>query len=167
MGKGQKNIKEQQLIDLVSNFCQEKLDEEYKHLCIELVKKLGRKRTIPFMTGRLEIWAASIIYTVGVLNFLFDKSFEPYISSNDIHDYFDTKASTITGKSKQMRDILKLNRFSNEFATAHRKEENPLNNIAFVNGMIVPISYLPKDLQEIAKEAAAKGNPISFTTTPI
>lgn len=75
-----KREKEQELIELVSNFCQEKLNEEYKQLCIELVQKLGRKRNVPFMTGKMEIWAASVIYTIGNLNFLFDKSFEPLYS---------------------------------------------------------------------------------------
>ena len=164
MDKEQKNIKEEQLIALVSNFCQEKLNEEYKQLCTELIKKLGRKRTVPFMTGRLEIWAASVIHTVGMINFLFIKSSKPYISPNDISEYFDTKASTVTGKSKQIRDLLKLHPFSNEFSTAHMNERDPFNNIAFVNGMFVPISSLPEDLQEIAKEAAAQGTPISITT---
>lgn len=47
--------KKQELIELVSDFCQEKLNDEYKTLCVELVKKLGRKINVPFISGKLDI----------------------------------------------------------------------------------------------------------------
>jgi hypothetical protein len=159
-----KKEKEQMLIKLVSDFCQDKLNEEYKTLCVELVKKLGRKRTVPFITGKLEVWAASIIYTIGNLNFLFDKSFEPYIPSSAIHEYFGTKSSTVSAKSKTIRDLLKLNRFDNEFSTSHLMENNPFNQYVMVDGLIVPIDSLPEEYQQMIKEARSKGEDISFQT---
>ena len=161
-----KKEKEQMLTELVSGFCKEKLNEEYEKLCIELIQKLGRKRSAPFMTGRLEIWAASIIYTVGALNFLFDKSFEPYIPSSDIHDYFDTKTSTVGAKSKLIRDMFKLDRiFNNELASRHMTEKNPLNQFVIVDEMIVPIQSLPEEYQKMVREARARGEDISFQTS--
>ena len=164
MDKEEKNNKEQQLIELVSNFCKEKLNEEYDFLCAKLIKKLGRKRAVPFMTGRLEIWAASVVYTIGSLNFLFDKSFEPYISSNEIHDYFGTKSSTVTGKSKQIRDMLKLSYFNNEFSTSKMNDHNPFNTIVQVNGLFVPLDSISEEYQKMVKEARAGGKDISFST---
>jgi hypothetical protein len=157
-----KKEKEQMLIKLVSDFCQDKLNEEYGTLCVELVQKLGRKRTVPFITGKLEVWAASIIYTIGNLNFLFDKSFEPYIPSSDIHEYFGTKSSTVSAKSKTIRDLLKLNRFDNEFSTNHLIENNPFNQYVMVDDLIVPINSLPEEYQQMIKEARSKGEDISF-----
>ena len=159
-----KQEKEQALIEMVSKFCREKLDEEYEELCVELVKKLGRKRNVPFMTGKLEIWAASAIYTVGSLNFLFDKSFEPYIPSSDIHEYFGTKSSTVGAKSRMIRDMLKLDRFNNEFSTGHMADINPFNQLVMVDDMIVPIQSLPEEYQQMVKEARARGEDISFRT---
>lgn len=160
-----KKEKEQELIELVSDFCQEKLNEEYKQLCIELVQKLGRKRNVPFMTGKMEIWAAAVIYTIGNLNFLFDKSFEPYIPSSDIHNYFGTKSSTVGAKSKLIRDMLKLDRvFNNEFATGRMIESNPFNQFVMVDDMILPIESLPEEYQQMVKEARARGEDISFRT---
>ena len=46
--------KQQKLIDLVSNFCDDKLNEEYKELSIKMVQKLGRKHDVPFKRGKLE-----------------------------------------------------------------------------------------------------------------
>lgn len=148
-----KKEKEERLIKLVSSFCQDMLDEEYETLCVELVKKLGRKRTVPFMTGKLDNWAASIVYTVGYLNFLFDKSFEPYIPSTDINNYFFTNSTTVASKSKTIRDLLKLDRFDNEFSTARMTENNPLNQYVVVNGLIVSIDSLPEEHQRIIKES--------------
>lgn len=157
--------KEQLLIELASNFCDEKLNEEYKTLCVGMIKKLGRKRNVPFLSGNLEIWAATIIYTIGNLNFLFDKSFEPYIPSSDIHDYFGTKSSTIASKSKIIKEMLKLSQFSsNEFATSKMVEENPFNQHVVVDGLMVPISSLPEAYQQIVKEARSMGKDISFST---
>ena len=65
---------------MVLNFC----DDEYKELSIKMVKKLGRKHNVPFKRGKLENWAGGIIYALAQINFLFDKSFELYLSADDI-----------------------------------------------------------------------------------
>lgn len=49
-------------------------DQEYGELCRGLVGRLARKRPSPLMRGRPEICAAGVIYTIGSLNFLFDRS---------------------------------------------------------------------------------------------
>lgn len=162
--KEKKLQKEQELLTLVSAFCKEKLNEEYNLLCSKMIKKLGRKRTVPFMTGRLEIWAASIVYTIGMLNFLFDKSFEPYISSNEIHEYFGTKSSTVSAKSRLLRDMLELSRFDDEFSTRHIIDNNPFNQFVLVNDIIVDLDSIPLEYQKMVREARAKGEDISFRT---
>jgi hypothetical protein len=44
-----------------------------------------------FPGGKIEIWAASIIYTIARLNFLFDKANGVYITPDIICDFFNTK----------------------------------------------------------------------------
>ena len=61
-----------------------------KQLCEKLIRKMSRKRNVPFLSGRMEIWAAAIIHALGSINFLFDPNFEPYIGAADISDYFGT-----------------------------------------------------------------------------
>lgn len=90
------------------------------------INKLGRKRNCSFERGSLEIWTASIIYTIGNMNFLFDKSFEPY-SLRGIYDFFETKSSTIGAKSRVIRDLLNLALyFDKNFSTSRMSEQNPL-----------------------------------------
>jgi hypothetical protein len=113
--------KENKLIELVSGFCDEKLYEEYKKLSIKMVKKLGRKRDIPFKRGKLEIWASGVIYALAQINFLFDKSFEPYSSPSEICKYFSTKKSTTANKALDIRKLLNLRVGDDEFSTHDMK----------------------------------------------
>lgn len=155
---------EKKIVELTQGFCSQKLDNDYRQLCEKLIKKMGRKRNVPFTTGKIEILAASVVYAIGSINFLFDKSFEPYITAQEISDYFKTKNSTVSNKAKQIREMLKLDIFDNEFSTKHTKENNPFNNFVTVDGLIVPLSSLPENLQEIIKTERGTGRDIYFST---
>lgn len=164
MDKEKIQKKQQQILDLTGSFCIQKLDDDYFQLTEKLIKKLGRKRSVPFTTGKEEIWAAAVIHALGTVNFLFDKSFEPYVSVDEINNYFGTNKSTVTAKSKQIRELLKIDRFGGEFATQHMEDENPFNNMVIVDGMIYPLSALPQEYQEMVKQARREGKDISFNT---
>lgn len=153
-----------EILELVRGFCTKHLDESYLKLAENLTKKLGRKRDKPLMKGKAEVWAAAIIHALGTINFLFDPAFEPYVSVDDINAYFDTKKSTTTNKSKQIRDMFKMERWDNEFSTDRMNEHNPFNNLVLVDGMIVPLESLPEEFQEMVKQARAEGKDISFMT---
>lgn len=135
--------KEKQLLMMVGDFTRDNINEEYTELCRNLVKKLGRKHDVPFKRGKLEIWASAVVYAIGQINFLFDKSFEPYLTPDDICNYFNTKKSTVSSKAKTIRDILKLEYYDKEFSTGKMIENNPLNNFVMTEeGIIVPKSML-------------------------
>ncbi|MFA9392579.1 MAG: DUF6398 domain-containing protein [Prolixibacteraceae bacterium] len=156
--------KETKLLELTHLFCVQNLDQDYAHLCKKLVLKLGRKRNVPFQSGKIEIWAAAIIHAIGSINFLFDKSFEPYVSVDQISEYFGTKKSTVANKSKQIKDLLKLSYYDSDFSTQHVLGNNPFNDLVMVNGLIVPLSSIPLDLQEMVKNERAQGRDVEFTT---
>ena len=109
--------KKNQLISMVSGFSDEFLDEELKDLNIKLVEKLARKREVPFKRGKLENWASGIVYTIAQLNFLFDQSFEPFITADDICNFFDTKKSTAANKARDIRKLLNLKLGDDEFSS--------------------------------------------------
>jgi hypothetical protein len=144
--------KQQLILELVRDFCAKKVDEEYVELAEKLLQKLGRKRNVPFITGKPEIWAAAIIHALGTINFLFDKSFEPYLSVNDINDYFGTSKSTTGNKSKQIRELLNLDYWNNEFSTKRLHDSNPFTNLVMVNGFIVPLDILPQQYQQAKRQ---------------
>jgi len=101
-----------------------------------LICKLGRKRNVPFVTGQTTIWAAAVIHALGTINFLFDKSSKPYISIDEINDFFGTKKSTTGNKSKEIRDLLKFGYWDGEFSTKRMARSNPFANFIMVNGFI-------------------------------
>lgn len=82
-----------------------------------MVQKLGRKREVPFKRGKLEIWASGIIYALGQINFLFDKSFEPYSTADEICKFFGTKKTTTSNKARDIRKLLKLKIGDKDFST--------------------------------------------------
>lgn len=107
------------LIEMTAGFCDTYLDEEYKQLSEKLIRKMARKRNVPFLYGRIEIWAAAVVYALGTLNFLFDRKFEPYIAPDDICSYFRTNQSTTYQKSKKIRDMFKIRYGNEEFSTQY------------------------------------------------
>lgn len=155
---------EKKLIEMTNEFCTQKLDDEYRQLCEKLIKKLGRKRDIPFQRGKLEIWAAAVIHTIGSINFLFDKSFEPYITVEQLNAYFGTNNSTVSNKSRDIKKMLKLGYFNPEFSTQSMTASNPFNEMVVIDGFMVPLDTLPEDLQELVRETRAMGEDIEFTT---
>ena len=116
--------KQEKLIEMVKGFSDEYLDEEFKDLNIRLVKKLGRKRDVPFRRGKLENWAGGIVYTIGQLNFLFDDSFEPYATPDDISVYFGIKKRTAASKARDIRKLLNLKLGNEEFSTRLVRESD-------------------------------------------
>lgn len=159
-------IKERQekLLELTGVFCSQKLDEDYAALCEKLILKLGGKRDVLFQRGQIEIWAAAVVYAIGSINFLFDKSFQPYVTAVQISEFFGTKNSTVSNKAREIRDMFNLAYYNPEFSTKGMAENNPINKMVMLDGFIVPIDTLPIYLQEMVKEARAKGKDIEFHT---
>jgi hypothetical protein len=136
------------LIEMTDGFADRYLDEDYKVLCRKLIEKMSRKRQVPFISGRLDIWAAAVVYALGQINFLFDKSFEPYVSATDLCNYFGTSQSTTSQKAKIIRDMFKMRYFDEEFSTERMQKKNPLNEFVMIDGLIVPVSTVMKVFEE-------------------
>ena len=164
MTKEEIKERQEQLLEMTGTFCSRKLNDDYAQLCDKLIKKMGRKRDVPFQRGKPEIWAAAVIYAIGSINFLFDKSFEPYLTPDQICDYFGTKNSTVSNKAREIKEMFKMWYYSPEFSTNRMKENNPINKMVMVDGFIVPMDTLPANLQKIVIEARERGEDIVFNT---
>ncbi|MDR0912982.1 MAG: DUF6398 domain-containing protein [Methanobrevibacter sp.] len=141
--------KENKILNMVESFCDEHINDEYKELSTNLVKKMGRKHDVPFKRGKLEIWASAAIYAIGQMNFLFDNSFEPYVTPDEICDYFKTKKSTVGDKARKIRDMFNMNYYDAEFSTEDMKNNNPYDKFVMDDsGFIMPKSLFDKDEEE-------------------
>jgi len=164
MTKQEIKEKEEKLLEMTKAFCAQKLDDEYFQLGEKLIKKLGRKRDVPIQRGKLEIWAAAVIHAIGSINFLFDKSFEPYLTPDQICDYFGVKKSTVSNKAREIMDMFDMGPFNPEFSTKAMTESNSSNDMVMVDGFIVKLDTLPDDLQQMVREARARGEDADFFT---
>jgi hypothetical protein len=138
----------EQIVALIDGLCDEHLDSEYARLCARLVAKLSRKRPSPLLRGDLRIWAAATIYTVGSVNFLFDRSQPLHLTGDDLSDLTGVPKSTMANKAKQIRDLLGLNRLDLEFCRRDLIERHPWAWYVQVDGVIVDARILPDALQE-------------------
>ena len=93
---------------LTDVLCLEKLNEEYAQICREMTATLARKRPSPLTSGHTRSWACAIAYTVGSVNFLFDKSQTPHLRADDLCAWFGISKSTAGNKSSQIKQILKI-----------------------------------------------------------
>lgn len=137
MDKQQLKEREARVIELAIAFCKEHFDEECAELCTKLVQKLGRKRSCPLQSGRVEIWAAASVYTICSINFMFSKSSRLNTSSAEIAEHFGSSSSTIAQKSRIIKDLLKIsNVFDPDFSLNEIADNNPLNHLVIKNGFI-------------------------------
>lgn len=127
----------QELISLTGEFCDAYLDDEYKQLSEKLILKMKRKRQVPFLLGRVNTWAAGVIYALGQINFLFDRDSEPHVAPGDIAEYFGIAPSTAGQKAKKIRDMFKLSYWSPEFSTQAMQHHNPFKRMVMSDGFIL------------------------------
>lgn len=137
MDKKELKEREAKIMELAAAFCHEKLDEECATLCTQLIQKLGRKRSCPLQSGRLDIWAAAAVYTICSINFIFTKDSRLSLSSSDICEYFGTSSSTTAQKYKTIRELLKISQvFDPNFSLKEIADRNPFNRLFMRNGII-------------------------------
>ena len=72
------------IMDDTEAACREHLDDEYGLLARRLVARLARKRPSPLVRGDARIWAAGVMYAVGQVNFLFDRTQTPHMTAKEL-----------------------------------------------------------------------------------
>jgi hypothetical protein len=142
------------VVALTDAFCREHLNDEYEALCRKLATALARKRPSPLTRGKPEVWACGIVRTVGWVNYLDDGSQTPHMKLTAIDKAFGVAESTGQGKSKAIRELLKIRQFDFLWMLRRRIEESPMAWMISVNGFLVDARRLKREIQE---EAYRKG----------
>jgi hypothetical protein len=96
------------IVGMTDQFCQDRLNDEYRMLCRKLAEKLARKRPSPLLRGKPKTWACSIVRTIGWVNFVGDKPQSPHMKLTAIDEAFGVSTSTGQAKSMEIRKMLKL-----------------------------------------------------------
>jgi hypothetical protein len=113
------------IIALTDQVCLGLLDDEYVDLARHVVAKLARKRPSPIQSGRAPSWARGVVYALGQANFLVDAGTKPYLTADDLSAAFGVAKSTLSGKARQIRDLLKISWATPEFLREDMIEASP------------------------------------------
>jgi hypothetical protein len=135
---------------LTDAFCEKHLNDEYAQLARQATATLCRKRPSPLATGREATWACGIVYALGFVNFLFDKSQDPCLNATELCEGFGVSKSSGYAKSKTVRDLLHMSQFDPNWCLPSMMDDNPLVWMINVDGYIVDARHLPRHIQEVA-----------------
>ncbi|MCD5416351.1 DUF6398 domain-containing protein [Candidatus Bipolaricaulota bacterium] len=138
------------IVDLTDAFCRAHLNDEYAGLCRKLTAKLSRKRPSPLMRGRPTSWAGAVLYTIGRVNFLFDKSQTPHLAAKQLCKSVGVSQNTASGKSTEIMRLLKIVPFEPEWTRPSKIDENPMAWMISVDGFILDARSAPREIQEEA-----------------
>ena len=156
MEKAKKDERLKEIKELVGSFCVEHLNEELQSYALKLCDTLSRKRKLSITSGKKEIWAASIIYVIARLNFLFDSKNELFLSADTICDFFGTRKSTVGNKATQIEKACNLGIGAEGFCSPEISDAMTL--VELPNGLVIPKSMLPdfEIVYELADEEESR-----------
>jgi Domain of unknown function (DUF6398) len=106
------------------------------------------------LSGKATTWACGIIRTIGWVNYLDDRSNKPHMKLTAIDKEFGVAESTGQGKSKLIRDLLKIRTSDPRWTLPSQMDRNPMAWMIEINGFIVDARHLKREYQE---EALRKG----------
>ncbi|MCL5958767.1 MAG: DUF6398 domain-containing protein [Chloroflexi bacterium] len=139
-----------QITAITDEFCREHLTDEYAQLCRKAAAALCRKRPSPLLRGDINTWICSIVYAVGSVNFLFDKSQMPHMTAVELCDTFGVSKSTCAAKARKIEDALRIGQFDPRWTRPSKLDENPLAWFIKVDGFIIDARDAPREIQEEA-----------------
>ena len=140
------------IIGLTDQFCEEHLNDEYAMLCRKMAETLARKRPSPLVSGNPNTWACGIIRTIGWVNYLDDRSRTPHLKLTAIDKVLGVGESTGQGKSKLIRNMLKIRQFDHRWTLPSKMEDIPAMWMLEINGFILDVRRCPRDVQQAAFE---------------
>ena len=140
------------IIEITDSFSRENLNDEYAQLIRYAVAAVCRKRPSPVETGKANTWACGITHAIGTVNFLCDNSRTPHIKAGELYKKFGVSESTGNAKSKAVRTMLGMSQFDHNWSLPSRLQSNPMAWMLSVNGMLVDVRRMPREVQEIAFE---------------
>jgi Domain of unknown function (DUF6398) len=140
------------VVGLTDAFCDQYLNAEYRELARDMAAALCRKRPSPLASGQPRTWACGIIYVLGQINFLSDRSTQPYQTMADVCAAFGVGQSTASAKARVISNALGTGQLDPAWSLPSLIDKNPLVWMAEVNGLIVDLRTMPREVQAIALE---------------
>ena len=135
----------------IDAFCDAYLDEEYAYLSKKMLAKLARKRPSPLERGDPIIWAASVVYTVGRVNFLDDPTQTPHLTLDQFSEASEVTKSSLSRKFRIIAEAVDTHEFDPEYCRRAVAAQSSTPWLVEVDGLIVDARMLPPELQAEAR----------------
>lgn len=107
---------------LIIPFCDEKLNDDYKALCLHALEKLCRKRNQPLASGKINMWAAGIVYAIAQNSYLLGNQYnllmgrpKYHLTSDEVAGAFGVSKGGMDGKARWIRNELNINKENEEW----------------------------------------------------
>jgi len=142
----------ERIVGLTDDVCCRHLNTEYQTLARAMTGALCRKRPSPLASGQPRTWACGILYVLGRINFLGDPSFSPHMTTAELCAAFEVGESTVHAKARAIEKALGTQPFDPQWTPPSLADKNPLVWMAEVNGLLVDLRDMPREVQEIAFE---------------
>lgn len=142
-----------EIVRLTDAACRQGLNQEYADLARRAAEVMSRKRPSPLLGGRAPGWACGIVYALGQVNFLFDRSSAPHLSSGDLCALFGVSAATGPAKAKEVRRVLKTRMMDPEWTLPSGMDRNVMAWLISIDGLLVDARTLPMAYQKALAEA--------------
>ncbi len=140
------------VVTLTDAFSRDHLTDEYRDLARAMTASLSRKRPSPLASGQPRTWACGIIHVLAQLNFLSDKTSQPHMTMAEICAGFGVGQSTASAKARVILTALHTNRMDPTWMLRSNVDRNPLIWLVEVNGFLVDVREMPREVQVIAYE---------------
>ena len=140
----------EKIVAVTNDVCDRYLNQEYRELARMMTAALSRKRPSPLASGQPRTWAAGIVYVLGRVNFLSDRSSHPHMTTADLCSVFGVSESTVHSKARAIEEALAIGPLDLRWTLPTLAEKNPLTWMAEINGLVVDLKYMPHEVQEIA-----------------
>jgi len=106
----------------IAEFGEKRLHDTYSVLAANLCDAVAASELLRIDRGRVEIWAAAIVYAIAQLNFLFSAETPNHLTPDELCDWFQTKQSTVSNKAYKIRSSLETLHNDERFCAPHITE---------------------------------------------
>lgn len=138
------------IVAITDTFCRKHLNEEYAELSRKLTAALARKRPSPLAQGKPELWACGIVYALGSVNFLWDKTQTPHMSAGELCERFGVGKSNGSARARMISNMFGTYQLDPRWCLPSLMDENPYVWTLSVKGVLMDVRYAPREVQEEA-----------------
>ena len=123
------------IASMITTFCDQNLDDDYKALCLHALDRLSLKRPFPFIKGHDDLWAAGIVYAIAQNCYFIGNQYnlvygrpKYHFTSDQIADAFSVSKGSASAKAKAIREALGIRDDKNEWLPPDLHEKNTMIN---------------------------------------